>query len=143
MKISRNDSRVIAMVILYQIELFEKRNISYVVDELIENNVVNIEGDISFIKELVSGVLKYNDQLEDMANKYLKEWDISRLGLTDAAILKIAIYELLYTDTPQKVCIDEAIELSKSFSDEKVVGMINGVLDKVYHDNVIGDSDAE
>ena len=143
MKISRNDSRVIAMVILYQIELFEKRNISYVVDELIENNVANIEGDISFIKELVSGVIKYNDQLEDIANRYLKEWDISRLGLTDAAILKIAIYELLYTDTPQKVCIDEAIELSKSFSDEKVVGMINGVLDKVYHDNVMGDSDAE
>ena len=143
MKISRNDSRVIAMVILYQIELFEKRNISYVVDELIENNVANIEGDISFIKELVSGVIKYNDQLEDIANRYLKEWDISRLGLTDAAILKIAIYELLYTDTPQKVCIDEAIELSKSFSDEKVVGMINGVLDKVYHDNVIGDSNAE
>ena len=43
------------------------------------------------------------------------------------------IYEILYTNTPAKVCIDEAIELAKDFSDEKVVGMINGVLDKVYH----------
>ena len=140
--ISRNDSRVIAMVILYQVLLFRKRNIPYVMDELIKNNTVNIEGDTSFIKELVSGVMKYNDELEKIANKYLNNWSISRLGLTDAAILKIAIYELLYTETPKKVCIDEAIELSKSFSDEKVVGMINGALDRVYHE-FLGDKNAE
>ena len=64
------------------------------------------------------------------------------MGLTDGAILKIAVYELLYTDTPHKVCIDEAIELAKCFSDEKVVGMINGVLDKIYHEK-IDDNDGE
>ena len=140
MKLSRNDSRVLAMVILYQVDLFEKRKISYSIDELIDNNTVNIGGDLSFIKELVTGVISHKDELEDTANKYLRQWNISRLGLTDAAILKIAIYELLYTDTPYKVCIDEAIELSKSFSDEKVVGMINGVLDKVYHEVVLKDA---
>ena len=62
--------------------------------------------------------------------------ELSRLGITDGAILKIAIYELLYTTTPHKVCIDEAIELAKCFSDEPVIGMINGVLDKVYHEKV-------
>ena len=134
MNLSRNDSRVIAMVILYQVDLFNKRNIPYQMDEIITNNTQNIEGDLSFIKELVSGVIQYQDELEDKANQYLNQWNINRLGLTDAAILKIAIYELLYTDTPKKVCIDEAIELSKSFSDEKVVGMINGVLDKIYHE---------
>ena len=133
MNLSRNDSRVLAMVILYQIDLFSKRNISYDVNELIVNNTLNIDGDISFIKELVNGVIEHNDELENIANKYLNNWNISRLGLTDGAILKIAIYELLYTDTPKKVCIDEAIELAKDFSDEKVVGMINGVLDKIYH----------
>lgn len=133
MNLSRNDSRVLAMVILYQIDLFTKRNISYDVNELIVNNTLNIDGDISFIKELVNGVIEHNDELENIANKYLNNWNISRLGLTDGAILKIAIYELLYTDTPKKVCIDEAIELAKDFSDEKVVGMINGVLDKIYH----------
>ena len=134
MNLSRNDSRVIAMVILYQVDLFSKRNIPYIMDDLIENNTQNIEGDISFIKELVSGVIEHKEELEELANKYLNNWNISRLGLTDAAILKIAIYELLYTTTPKKVCIDEAIELAKSFSAEKVVGMINGVLDKIYHE---------
>ena len=142
MSLSRNDSRVLAMVILYQVDLFNKRNIPYVVDELIENNTINIDGDISFIRELVSGVLGHERELEDVANRYLYHWNISRLGLTDGAILKMAIYELLYTDTPKMVCIDEAIELAKDFSDEKVVGMINGVLDKVYHDMLEG-HDAE
>ena len=141
MKLSRNDSRVIAMVILYQVDLFNKRDITYDMDEIIINNTQNIEEDISFIKELVSGVTSHESELENVANKYLNHWSISRLGLTDAAILKIAIYELLYTDTPHKVCIDEAIELAKSFSDEKVVGMINGVLDKIYHEVVVKDAE--
>ena len=86
------------------------------------------------IKCQVNGVMDKEDELIDLANKYLNNWNINRLGIVDAAILKIAIYEILYTDTPDKVCIDEAIVLSKDFSDEKVVGMINGVLDKIYHE---------
>ena len=88
-----------------------------------------------FALSIIDGVVEHEEELIDIANKYLNNWNISRLGLTDAAIIKIAIYELLYTDTPKKVCIDEAIELAKDYSDEKVVGMINGVLDKVYHQN--------
>ena len=143
MSLSRNDSRVLAMVILYQVDLYRKKRIDYQLENLIQDNVIGIEDDISFVRDIVNGVLKYEDQLIGLANKYLNNWNISRLGLTDAAILKIAIYELLYTDTPKKVCIDEAIELSKCYSDEKVVGMINGVLDKIYHDEVEGESNAE
>ena len=99
-----------------------------------DNNFMDIDGDLEFAKDLISGVLEHEVELKEIANQYLKNWNIDRLGMTDSAILKIAIYELLYTDTPHKVCIDEAIELAKDFSDEKVVGMINGVLDKVYHE---------
>lgn len=136
MKLSRNDSRVLAMAILYQVDLFEKKDINYDLEEVIQKNIVGIEGDASFIRELVTGVISHNEELIDIANQYLNNWNISRLGITDGAILKIAIYELLYTTTPHKVCIDEAIELAKCFSDEPVIGMINGVLDKVYHEKV-------
>ena len=64
----------------------------------------------------------------------MKDWTIDRLGLTDAAIIEIAIYEIKYTETPNIVCINEAIELSKKYSDDKVSKMINGILDKVYKD---------
>lgn len=131
MNLSRNDSRMLAMTILYQIDLSKRKEINYSIDELFsEYSEVNT----SFAKELVDGVINHEEELINLANKYLKDWNISRLGLTDAAIIKIAIYELLYTNTPKRVCIDEAIELAKDYSDEKVVGMINGVLDKIYHE---------
>ena len=60
--------------------------------------------------------------------------------MVDQAIFEIAIYELIYTDTPKKVVIDEAIKLSKKYSEESVVKMLNGVLDKIYHEE---DKDAE
>lgn len=130
MNLSRNDSRMLAMTILYQIDLCKKKKIDYNKEELLVeyNEVMN-----DFAADLIDGVLSHEEELISVANKYLNNWNISRLGLTDAAIIKIAIYELLYTDTPKKVCIDEAVELAKDYSDEKVVGMINGVLDKIYH----------
>lgn len=133
MNFSRNDLRMLAMTILYQIDLFKRKKIDYKWEEVLDSNLAEVEADVLFVKELVSGVVDKEDELIEIANKYLNNWTIDRLGIPDAAILKIAIYELLYTDTPDKVCIDEAIELSKDFSDEKVVGMINGVLDKIYH----------
>ena len=59
---------------------------------------------------------------------------MDRLNKVDQGILALGIYELLYTETPSVVAINEAIELSKKYSDESVTKMINGVLDKVYHE---------
>ena len=72
--------------------------------------------------------------IDETANKYLNKWTIDRLGHTDQSILRLGIYELLYTDTPAIVVINEAVDLAKSFSDDDVRKMINGVLDKVYHE---------
>lgn len=128
---------MLAMTILYQIDLFRRKKIDYQLEDVMYHNLQQVEDDCCFVKDLVNGVIEHEPELVELANMYLNNWNISRLGITDAAILKIAIYELLYTDTPKKVCIDEAIELAKDFSDEKVVGMINGVLDKVYHLKVL------
>lgn len=130
MALARKEARNKAMTILYQINLYKKNNINYIVEEII--NEINEEKD-EFVNILVNGVIENEQELKDTAEKYLNNWRLERLGLTDQAIIEIAIYELLYTDTPEKVVIDEAIELAHDFSDEKVVGMINGVLDKVYH----------
>ena len=78
--------------------------------------------------------MKNKKELVSLANKYLKDWTMDRLNKVDQAILLLAIYELIYTDTPSIVSINEAVELSKKYSDEAVTKMINGVLDKIYHD---------
>lgn len=128
---TRSELRKKIMTILYQAALFDKNKIKYDINDLIKEN---IEIENEFIKEIVYGTITYKDSIDEIANKYMKDWTIDRLGLTDIAILRMSIYELLYSDTPDIVVINEAVELAKSYSDEKVVKLINGVLDKVYHE---------
>ena len=132
-QINRSEARKIIMTILYQIVVYEKNNMIYDVEEIIKENV---EIDNEFIKDIVYGVITYQNDIDKIANKYLNNWTIDRLGSTDIAILRMGIYELLYTDTPCIVSINEAIELAKLYSDESIVKMINAVLDKVYHEMV-------
>lgn len=129
-KTNRSQLREKIMTILYQIFLYEKNKISYDVNTIIKQQMII---DDEFVNKIVNGVIEHCKEIDDIANKYLKDWNISRLGKTDQAILRMGIYELLYTDTPDIVCINEAIELAKKYSDKAVIGMINGVLDKIYH----------
>lgn len=129
---TRHEQRYKAMTILYQAFLYDNNNISYDIKKIINEQM---EENSKFVNTLVMGVIDNKEKLDELANKYLKDWDISRLGFTDQAILRLGIFEILNTDTPDVTCIDEAIELSKEYSDEKVCKMINGVLDKVYHNH--------
>ena len=128
---NRNEARSVIMTILYQVFMYQNSKIEYNLDEILKDN---LEIDNDFVKETVTGVLDNKENIVNIANKYLKDWTFDRLGLTDRAILSMGIYELLYTNTPEVVAINEAVELSKKYSDDKVKNMINGVLDKVYHE---------
>lgn len=129
-QLNRSELRKKIMTILYQINVYKANKIPYEVDHVI-HEVMEIDNE--FVKEIVYGVITYEKDIVEIANKYLDGWTIDRLGNTDKAILEMGIYELLYTNTPDIVCINEAIELAKSYSDDKVKNMINGVLDKIYH----------
>ena len=118
------------MTILYQINIYEKNKIKFDVDSVIKE-VCEIDNE--FVKDMVYGVITYKNDIDELANKYLNNWTIDRLGNTDQAILRMGIYELVYTDTPEVVAINEAIELAKLYSDDDVKNMINGVMDKIYH----------
>ena len=107
--------------------IYEERKVPYEVDEIIKENL-----DISneFVKDIVYGVITYKTELDNLANNLMKDWTIDRIDKSGAAILRMALYELKYMDTPEIVVINEAIELSKKYSDESVRKIINAVLDK-------------
>ena len=128
---NRSELRDIIIKVLYQANLYEEANISFEYKDLIKEQL-EIEND--FVTDSINGIVKNKEKLIKKANKYLKDWTMDRLSKVDQAILLLGIYELLYTDTPSVVAINEAIELSKKYSDEAVTKMINGVLDKIYHD---------
>lgn len=125
---SRSELREKIMVILYQIDINKSQHIDYNVEEIIS---ANLDIDNEFVRDIVYGVITYEDEIINIANKYMKNWDISRIDKTGAAILKMAIYELKYTDTPHIVVINEAVELAKKYSDDSVRKIINAVLDKM------------
>lgn len=130
-QMTRSELRVKIMTILYKINIYAKNKIDYQVEHVIKE-VLEVENE--FVKDVVYGVITYQNEIDAIANRYLNNWTIDRLGNTDQAILRIGIYELLYTSTPEIVAINEAIELAKSYSDDEVRKMINAVLDNVYHD---------
>ena len=124
---NRSESRRIAMTCLYQMDILKQNHLQYDVEEILKENC---EVDNEFVKDLVFGVLTTQEELDTIANKYLKDWRIDRVDKTGVVILRMAIYELKYMDTPEVVVINEAIELAKKYTDEDLVKMINAVLDK-------------
>ena len=82
------------------------------------------------VKDIVYGVATYKNSLDEIANKYIEGWTIDRIDKTGAAILRMGLYELKFTDTPEIVVINEAIELAKKYCDDSVRKIINAVLDK-------------
>ena len=96
----------------------------------------SLEIDNEFVKDIVQGVKTSKNEIDEISNKFLNGWKINRLGNTDQAILRMGIFELkYYSQTPEIVAINEAIELAKIYSDDEVRKMINGVLDKIYKNN--------
>ena len=128
---SRSELREKIMIILYQIDINKSQHINFNVEEIISDN---LDIDNEFVRDTVYGVITYEDEIIKIANKYLKDWDINRIDKTGAAILKMAIYELKYTDTPHIVVINEAVELAKKYSDDSVRKIINAVLDKMINE---------
>lgn len=125
---NRSELRKIIMTVLYQISVYKSNKINYDIKNVIKE-LLEVEN--GFVNTIVYGVEEKILELDEIANKYLKDWAIDRLGKTDQAILRMSLYELLYTDTPDIVCINEAVELAKEYSDDKVKNMINAVLDSV------------
>lgn len=136
MKVTRSELRERIMTILYQINIYRKDKIDYKVEDVIKENDKE-END--FVKTIVYGVLENEDSLNNIINKYMKDWNIDRLGNIDQAIFRMSAYELIYTKTPHIVSINEAIELSKKFSDDKVTKMLNAVLDEILNNEVINE----
>ncbi len=130
---NRSELREIIMKIIYQVNILNETKLPYDIDSLIKEQI-DIKND--FVIDTVKGIIKSQNKINKLANKYLENWTIDRLNKVDQAILSIGIYELMYTKTPSIVSINEAIELSKKYSDLDVVKMINGVLDNIFHSEI-------
>ena len=129
----RQRSREIAMELLFGMELSKN---SY--EETIENFVEDYEMDLTtidleYIKSTVKVVTDNLEKIDGIITESLVNWKLDRISRVNLTILRLAVGEMLYVeDVPEKVAINEAIELTKKYSDEKSVSFINVVLDKAF-----------
>ena len=88
------------------------------------------EGDKAFILSEVEGTREHMAEIDDIIAGCATGWDITRMNKVDLAILRLAVYEMKYGETPVGVAINEAVELAKKFSSDEAPAFINGVLGK-------------
>lgn len=97
-----------------------------------ENNEDIDSKDMEYIKDVVHGVYKNMQSLDEKIKEHLKGWTMDRICKTDLAILRLAIFEILYReDIPYKVSVNEAVELAKAFSEDSSPSFVNGVLAEI------------
>lgn len=133
-------SRHIARSVVLQTAFeWDFRNLSRenTIESLVKNNKEFGEGDSekSFIESLIKGIIDKKEDLDNIIVKAAPDWPIDKISIIDRNILRIGLYELLFSDrkeVPAKVAINEAIELAKTYGGEKSSGFVNGVLGTVY-----------
>ena len=129
---SRRISREHAMKLLYQFQIRSddiQEQIECFLSES-EENTTDIDKD--YFLDVVYGVMNNLSDIDSLIKKHAKGWSVERLPKVDLAIMRLAIYELLFRkDIPWNVSINEAVELAKKYGGDQSKSFINGVLGKV------------
>lgn len=131
---NRKKSREAAMKILFQNSINDTSLEEVLEDgELFFEEMDSKELDIEFVKKIVIGVNDNIAKINDIIEENSENWRLGRISKINLAILRISVYELLFDEeVPERVSINEAIEMCKKYSDEKSVSFVNAILDKVY-----------
>ncbi len=126
---NRSAMREQAFKLIYSLEIQNENDLEETIDLYIETNDLEDKNAQKYIKEIVTGIKEKDEEIIKLISKNLKEnWKIERISKINLAILKLAIYEIKYTETPFKVVINEAVELAKSYGEDSSKNFVNGVL---------------
>lgn len=87
-----------------------------------------------FADQLTAGTLREVDAIDDKIRTRAEHWRIERMAIVDRNVLRLAVYEFLFTETPHTVVINEALEIARRFSTFEATQFINGILDAIKHD---------
>ena len=127
----RSRAREIALQILYQDDLNPRHNPADA-DAFIDLRIKQPELR-EFTRSLVSGVRRNRPELDAVLEKTAANWRLARMAATDRNVLRLGAFELLHTDIPAPVAIDESLELAKRFGSAQSSQFVNGILDKLLH----------
>jgi len=130
--LGRRETREKAMKFLYQIQI-QKDDIEEQIDRFIVEYNIKEETDKEYMLNVVHGVIREQQALDQLISRHLKGWTIGRIPKVDLAIIRLSSYEMKFReDIPNNVSINEAVEMAKKYCDDQSKAFINGVLGKIH-----------
>ena len=126
---SRQAARESAMKLLYESEF----NIDFDTETTLEL-MAPLElspNDRIFLDAAKDGALLHLDEIDAIIEKHAKGWSLERISKVDKSILRLAIYEIVFGDTPEAIAINEAVDMARTFSSEEAAAFVNGILGAV------------
>lgn len=129
---NRTEMRENAFKLIYSLEIQKVENVQEQIDLYFESNNITDEEAKKYIANAINGIEEHQEEiLKDIETNLKEEWKLSRISKMDLTILKLAIYEIKFTDVPYKVSINEAVELAKKYGEDKSKNFVNGILASV------------
>ena len=127
----RTAMRELAFKLIYEIEV-QKGESEEHIQIFVENNEITDEKVAQYLTNVVKGLKANEAEIDELISKNLKEnWSLNRISKITLSLLKLAIYEMVYTELPYKVAINEVVELAKKYADEAAPTFVNGILASV------------
>lgn len=96
---------------------------------------------VEFAEDLLAGVRRHRDAVDQQLEEIARNWKLSRMAATDRNVLRLGAYEILFTETPNRVVVNEAIELAKRYGTNNSSQFVNGVLDRLMNNQPPAQSD--
>ena len=131
---NRKRSREIAMELLFSMTL-SKNSLEETIETFVEDYEMKMNTiDLEYIKNILKIVEENKEEIDLKIEGALTNWKLDRISKVNASILRVAMAEILFLgeEVPGKVAINEALELTRKYSDEKSISFVNGVLDKAF-----------
>lgn len=128
---TRTEIRELTFELLYSLEIqkMEQEEYNEQIELFLVEQNVNQEKVKTYMTETINGIAKNKEEILELISQNLKEkWDISRVSKINITLLKLATYEIVYTELPYKVVVNEAVEIAKKYGDDTSPAFINGVL---------------
>lgn len=114
---------------LYEDDVNPQRNMA-ASDEFLKRRLNNDPELVAFASSLVAGVRKRRSELDTLLSERATNWSLKRMAVTDRNVLRLGAFEILFADTPQRVAINEAVDLARRFGTQQSAQFVNGILDR-------------
>ena len=127
----RSRAREVALQILFEDDVNPRSSVADM-KTFVHGRLNNTELE-EFCMSLILGVRRNQGELDQQLTQIADNWSVARMAATDRNVLRLGAYEILYTDTPDRAAINEAVELAKRFGSAQSAQFVNGILDKFLH----------